>query len=196
MAERICEENKQDLLESIKKLRLDNKEHTRPGWDTYFIRMAILAATRVVATRTNCMKRGVGAIVVRGLKIISTGYNGTPHGVSNCNEGGCPRCNHGGCQQGVGLDFCWCLHAEQNALLEAGRDRCSGATVYITCSPCIKCAVLIVQSGIKRVVYWEDYASSEATHDYMNQAGIEVEKFKKVCDCDDVITWIQKEHPQ
>lgn len=101
----------------------------RPPWDAYFMRLASLASLR-----SNCMKRRVGCVLVRERRVVSTGYNGTPRGVRNCNEGGCSRCNsHGdgfgtpdangvasGVQMamGVGLDECLCLHAEENALLE------------------------------------------------------------------------------
>lgn len=93
------------------------------------------------------MKRRVGAVLVSNKRVISTGYNGTPRGMRNCNEGGCARCNstsvstisangNGGTRavtpikSGVGLDNCLCLHAEENALLEAGRDRVEGGVIY------------------------------------------------------------------
>lgn len=93
------------------------EERCRPSWDTYFMHLASLAARR-----SNCMKRRVGCILVRDKRVIATGYNGTPRGVRNCNEGGCARCNVG-TKCGVALDTCLCLHAEENALLEAGRER-------------------------------------------------------------------------
>lgn len=91
------------------------------------MRLSLLASLR-----SNCMKRRVGAVLVREKRVVSTGYNGTPRGVDNCNEGGCERCNlAGGGEEeeggmGKGLDECVCLHAEENALLEAGRERVSG----------------------------------------------------------------------
>lgn len=109
----------------------------RPPWDEYFMLLASLASLR-----SNCMKRRVGAVLVREKRVVSTGYNGTPRGVKNCNEGGCGRCNGYGngldnshesegetrtlAIMGEGLDECLCLHAEENALLEAGRERVSG----------------------------------------------------------------------
>jgi dCMP deaminase len=76
------------------------------------------------------MKRRVGCVLVREKRVISTGYNGTPRNIRNCNEGGCPRCN-GGQGAGVGLSTCLCIHAEENALLEAGRERIrEGAILY------------------------------------------------------------------
>ncbi|CAD6566677.1 MAG: Deoxycytidine monophosphate (dCMP) deaminase [Tremellales sp. Tagirdzhanova-0007] len=94
-----------------------NEERLRPGWDTYFMTLASLASLR-----SNCMKRRVGALLVRSKRILSTGYNGTPRGTRNCNQGGCRRCN-GSARGGEALDECLCLHAEENALLEAGRER-------------------------------------------------------------------------
>lgn len=95
----------------------------------------------LASLRSNCMKRRVGAVLVREKRVVSTGYNGTPRGVKNCGEGGCGRCNSGGDgltlehgdegksgvhSMGEGLNECLCLHAEENALLEAGRERVSG----------------------------------------------------------------------
>jgi dCMP deaminase len=95
----------------------------RPGWDDYFMLLADLAARR-----SNCMKRQVGCILVKKFHVISTGYNGTPRGVKNCNDGGCPRCNRGEARCGQGLQECLCLHAEENALIEAGRERIDDST--------------------------------------------------------------------
>lgn len=106
-------------------LNLTDSERLRPGWDAYFMQLASLAAKR-----SNCMKRRVGCVLVREKRVIATGYNGAPRGLKNCNEGGCARCN-GGSAGGTALDACMCLHAEENALLEAGRERVgAGATLY------------------------------------------------------------------
>lgn len=92
----------------------------RPCWDKYFMRLA-----EVVASRSNCVKRGVGAVIVNDYRIVSTGYNGSPFGFTNCNEGGCERCNSWA-KAGVDLDKCICLHAESNAVNEAGRKNTIG----------------------------------------------------------------------
>lgn len=121
-------------------LDLQNESRLRPSWDEYFMQLADLAAQR-----SNCMKRRVGCVLMREKRVISTGYNGTPRNVRNCNQGGCewcscphaaslngtgPRCN-GAERAGAGLATCLCLHAEENALLEAGRDRIrEGAILY------------------------------------------------------------------
>ena len=113
------------LHASLRSLSLSNDQRLRPSWDQYFMQLADLAAQR-----SNCMKRRVGCVVIRDKRVVSTGYNGTPRNVTNCNQGGCPRCNAG---QGGGasLATCLCLHAEENALLEAGRERIrEGATLY------------------------------------------------------------------
>jgi tRNA(Arg) A34 adenosine deaminase TadA len=84
-------------------------------------------------------------------------YNGTARGLRNCNDGGCPRCNAGG-SSGHALDQCVCLHAEENALLEAGRERLGDNTVlYCNTCPCLGCSVKIIQSGVKEVVYHLGY---------------------------------------
>ena len=109
----------ESLHQSLKSLNLTDPSRLRPSWDMYFTHLASLAAQR-----SNCMKRRVGCVLTQNNRIISTGYNGTPRGVRNCNEGGCPRCNDAGNTSGQGLDTCLCIHAEENALLEAGRSRC------------------------------------------------------------------------
>jgi dCMP deaminase len=106
-----------DFFKELDEFKFDNKELVRPTFDTYFMRLAELAASR-----SNCMKRGNGAIVTKDNRLVSTGYNGTPFGLKNCNEGGCSRCN-GNVSQGIDLDKCLCLHAEESAVLEAGRPK-------------------------------------------------------------------------
>ena len=104
------------------------------------------------------MKKGNGAIITMHNRIVSTGYNGTPFGLTNCNEGGCERCNDN-VRQGIDLDKCKCLHAEESAVMEAGRNRCMGATIYTTSYPCLLCTKMIIQGGIKRIVYNKPYDS-------------------------------------
>ena len=85
--------------------------HLRPTWDDYFMSVA-----HILADRSNCIKQKVGAVIVKDKRIISTGYNGTPSKIKNCFLGGCPRCNDLTFTQGQGLDSCFCLHAEENAV--------------------------------------------------------------------------------
>jgi dCMP deaminase len=118
------------------------------------------------------MKRRVGAILVRGKRIISTGYNGTPRGATNCNEGGCPRCN-GPAKGGQNLDACFCLHAEENALLEAGRERIGpDAVIYCNTCPCLLCSVKIVQCGVREVVYNQSYSMDTMSARVLEDGGV------------------------
>ncbi|KZS93018.1 hypothetical protein SISNIDRAFT_96858 [Sistotremastrum niveocremeum HHB9708] len=157
----------------LEELNLLDPERTRPSWDSYFMRLASLAARR-----SNCMKRRVGAVLVRDKRIISTGYNGTPRGLANCNEGGCRRCN-GGAASGTALEECVCLHAEENALLEAGRERVGvNAVLYCDTCPCLRCSVKIAQVGIKEVVYSFDYKMDEASARLLNAAGVTIRKHR------------------
>uniref|UniRef100_A0A0G4I7X1 dCMP deaminase n=1 Tax=Chromera velia CCMP2878 TaxID=1169474 RepID=A0A0G4I7X1_9ALVE len=139
----------------------------RPSWDAYFLRIASLTASR-----SNCMKRRVGAVVARDKRMIAAGYNGTPFNVTNCNEGGCRRCNIG-VAQGRQLDHCLCMHAEANALLEAGRERCVGSDLYVTCTPCLACAKMIVQSGVRRVVFGSWYDPQSGSLEMLKMGGVE-----------------------
>lgn len=144
----------------------------RPSWDTYFMKLANLAASRA-----NCMKRKVGCVIVRDCRVIATGYNGTPRYMKNCNQGGCPRCNGGD----HSLHTCLCLHAEENALLEAGRDRVGkNAILYCDTCPCLTCSVKIVQTGIKEVVYSESYRMDEQSLKVLKDGKVSVRRHKLV----------------
>ncbi|MFC1483376.1 deaminase [Candidatus Margulisiibacteriota bacterium] len=130
-----------------------NKKIKRPSWDNYFIDIA-----KVVAMRGNCMKRKVGAVIVKDRRIISTGYNGSPRGIKNCSEGGCERCSSL-TASGKNLDQCICSHAEENAITQAAYHGASvkNACIYVTCSPCLTCTKMIINSGIKEVIYLGNY---------------------------------------
>ena len=146
----------------------------RPGWDQYFMDIA-----RVVASRSNCMKRKVAAVIVLDKRIISTGYNGTPRGTKNCNEGGCPRCNNLA-TSGTGLDECLCSHGEENAIVQASYHGVSlkDATIYSTFAPCLMCAKMIINSGIREVVYNLDYPLNDSAFRLFNQARVNVRQLK------------------
>ena len=161
------------LYATLGKLDMTNPDRLRPGWDTYFMALASLAAQR-----SNCMKRRVGCVLVgRERRVISTGYNGTPRGIRNCAEGGCPRCNDGN-SSGVGLSTCLCIHAEENALLEAGRDRIrDGAVLYCDTCPCLTCSIKICQVGISEVVYAHGYSMDRETAAVFSQAGVKLRQF-------------------
>ena len=146
----------------------------RPGWDQYFMDIA-----RVVASRSNCMKRKVAAVIVLDKRIISTGYNGTPRGTKNCNEGGCPRCNNLA-TSGTGLDECLCSHGEENAIVQASYHGVSlkDATIYSTFAPCLMCAKMIINSGIREVVYNLDYPLNDSAFRLFNQARVNVRQLR------------------
>jgi dCMP deaminase len=140
----------------------------RPSWDEYFMNIA-----RAAASRSNCVKRKVAAIVTLDRRIISTGYNGTPRGTKNCNEGGCPRCN-GLVPGGTRLDECFCSHGEENAISQAAYHGVSlrGATIYTTYSPCLQCTKLIINAGLQEVVYSAAYPLGEASLELLVEAGV------------------------
>ncbi|CAO1618529.1 unnamed protein product [Jaminaea pallidilutea] len=164
-----------ELERHLDKLNLTSSERLRPSWETYFLSLCTLASLR-----SNCMKRRVGAVLVRNNRVLSTGYNGTPRGLPNCNQGGCPRCNdsdNAAC--GVKLDQCLCLHAEENALLECGREKggAEGTVLYCNTCPCLRCAVKIVQVGVKEVVYQLDYSVDHRSADIFETAGVKFRKY-------------------
>ena len=131
----------------------------------------------LAARRSNCMRRQVGCVLVRERRVISTGYNGTPRNITNCNSGGCPRCN-GGSAGGTGLSTCLCVHAEENALLEAGRDRVGdGAVIYCNTCPCLTCSMKIVQVGIKEVVFSRSYYMDAEIAALFKEAGVHLRQF-------------------
>jgi dCMP deaminase len=163
------------LYATLGKLDLTNEDRLRPSWDQYFMQLASLAAQR-----SNCMKRRVGCVLVREKRVISTGYNGTPRGLRNCGEGGCPRCNDGQ-GSGVGLGTCLCIHAEENALLEAGRERIrEGAILYCDTCPCLTCSIKITQVGISEVVYSQSYSMDGETAAVFKEAGVRLRQFVPV----------------
>jgi dCMP deaminase len=150
------------------------REVQRPSWDEYFMNIA-----KVVASRSNCMKRKVAALIVRDKRVISTGYNGTPRGTRNCNEGGCPRCN-GLAPSGTALDECLCSHGEENAIVQASYHGVSlkDAIIYSTFAPCLQCAKMIINSGIREVIYNMDYPLNDSAFRLFQQAGVFIRKLK------------------
>ena len=151
-----------------------NRADKRPDWDTYFMSIA-----HVVKLRSNCSRRMVAAVIVKDKRIISTGYNGTPRGVKNCFEGGCPRCA-GNAPSGSNLDECICSHAEENAITQSAYHGIStkDATMYVTLNPCLTCAKMIINAGIKEVIYDEEYRFSEQTKALLSQGGVICRKFR------------------
>ena len=162
-----------ELFEKIGSTLLQTPfDHKRPSWDEYFMNIA-----REVAMRSNCVKRKVAAVIAVDKRIVSTGYNGTPRGVKNCSEGGCPRCNSF-TDGGTKLDECLCSHAEENAIVQAAYHGISikGGTIYTTFSPCLTCSKMIINGGIEKVVFNADYPMGETALKMLNEAGVEIKK--------------------
>jgi dCMP deaminase len=146
----------------------------RPSWDEYFMNIA-----KVVAMRSNCIKRKVAAIIVKDRRVISTGYNGTPRGAKNCNEGGCPRCSSMALS-GTALDECLCCHGEENAITQAAYHGTGlkGAILYTTFAPCLQCTKMIINSGIVEVIYNQEYPLNDRALSLLNECGIILRRHK------------------
>jgi dCMP deaminase len=125
----------------------------RPDWDTYFIAIAMMAATR-----STCLRRRVGAVITRGRQIVSTGYNGSPSGTAHCEDIRCLR-EMFGIPSGERQEMCRGSHAESNAIAQAARMGIAtdGATLYCTHEPCSYCTKVILNAGVVRVVYLHPY---------------------------------------
>ncbi len=135
---------------------MDAEYRARPEWDQYYMSIAM-----AVRARANCVGNRVGAILVLNTRIISTGYNGTPHNMVNCTEGGCDRCaNRHQYESGKDYDLCICVHAEQNALLSAARFGIAseGAVMYCTMQPCFGCTKELLQAKVQGVRYLHQWA--------------------------------------
>jgi len=147
----------------------------RLSWDEYFMQMAELTAQR-----STCLRRQVGAVIVKDRHIIATGYNGAPRGLKHCEEkGGCLR-QQLGVPSGQRHELCRALHAEQNAIIQAATlgQSIEDGTIYVTHQPCVICAKMIINAGIKRIVVREAYPDEMAT-EILDEAGIRVIQLKK-----------------
>ncbi|CAF0973770.1 unnamed protein product [Adineta ricciae] len=144
-----------------------------PNWDDYFSMVAW-----ITASHGNCVRHRVGCIIADAdQRIVAAGYNGTPDNIKKCDQGGCERCWDMSIDSGERLDECICIHGEESALLEAGRRQCCGATLYVTHSPCRQCSKKIAQSGIRRVVYSQEYSSGfEHVRKLFKEVNIELVK--------------------
>ncbi len=148
----------------------------RPSWDEYFMDVANL-----VATRSTCLRRKVGAVIVKDKCIISTGYNGASKGAAHCEEVGCIR-EKLKIPSGEQLDLCRAVHAEQNALLQAAKHgvACDGASIYITVTPCFQCAKMLVNAGIKEVIVNGIYPD-DRTQELFKEVGVNLRILEKRC---------------
>ena len=146
-------------------------------WDKRFMEMA-----EVVATWTSCAREGraIGAVIVKDKRILTTGYNGAPSGIMSCRDKGeCMR-DKLGVESGTRQELCYAVHAEQNAIAQAAKLGVSvdGATIYVTHQPCTICTRIIINSGIKRIIYKHSYPD-EFSVKLLNDAGVELIKYEE-----------------
>lgn len=144
-------------------------QNQRPSWDTYFMDI-----TSLVARRTTCMRRAVGAVIVKNKRILATGYNGAPSGIRHCAEVGCLR-EQLNVPSGQRHELCRGIHAEQNAIIQAAYHGVSikDSTLYCNTQPCSICAKMIVNAGIRKIIFESGYEDPMAT-EMLREAGIEV----------------------
>ena len=145
---------------------------SRPAWHEYFMDI-----TRMVAKRSTCLRRHVGAILVKNKRILATGYNGAPSGLKHCEEVGCIR-QDSSIPSGQRHELCRGLHAEQNAIIQAAYygTPIAGSTLYCTNKPCVICSKMLINAGINKIIYEEGYDDLLAAQ-MLSEAGIEVVRF-------------------
>ncbi len=154
--------------------KANDQREARPSWDEYFMRMAELAATR-----STCLRRRVGAVIVKDKKILATGYNGAPSGLKHCLDIGCLR-DKLGIPSGERHELCRATHAEQNAIVQAALFGVSikDGTMYSTTHPCILCTKLIINAGIKRMVIKDSYPDS-MSRQMLKEARVKIQVYKE-----------------
>lgn len=147
----------------------------RPSWEEYFMEIACL-----VARRSTCLRRQVGAVMVKGKNILATGYNGTPSGITHCEQVGCLR-QQLNVPSGERHELCRGLHAEQNAIIQAAKHgvNIADATLYCTNSPCIICSKMLINAGVQRIIYQEGYPDL-LSMEMLAESGVEVLEFSQV----------------
>ncbi|ACV23158.1 Riboflavin biosynthesis protein RibD [Slackia heliotrinireducens] len=143
----------------------------RPSWDEYFMHLAF-----EVSKRSTCLRRAVGAVIVKDRRILATGYNGVPSGLRHCDETGCLR-QQLNVPSGQRHEICRGLHAEQNAIIQAARYGIdiAGSSIYITTQPCVVCTKMLINAGITEVVYAEGYPD-ELAMEMLSETGIMVRR--------------------
>lgn len=144
----------------------------RPSWAQYF-----MTITKEVSSRSTCLRRHVGAILVKEKRILATGYNGAPAGLRHCSEVGCLRENSS-IPSGQRHELCRGLHAEQNAIIQAAFHGISivGSTLYCTNKPCVICTKMLINAGIKKIVFFDGY-DDRLADEMLAEAGVETERF-------------------
>ena len=147
----------------------------RPSNDEYFMNMALL-----VSSRSTCMRRRVGAVIVKDKRVLSTGYNGSPKGTRHCEELGCIR-EQMNIPSGTRHELCRGVHAEQNAVVQAAYFGVSvkGATIYTTTYPCSMCAKILINAGISEIVYDEGYVD-DLSKQILSETDVVIREFKSV----------------
>lgn len=147
----------------------------RPSWDKYFMDI-----TDLVSTRSTCIRRRVGAVVVKDKQILATGYNGAPSNVPHCLDIGCLR-DKMNIASGERQELCRGIHAEQNCIVQAAKNGISlkGGVIYITNQPCITCSKLLINVGIEKIIYRNPYPDELALQ-ILKEAGIEVEIYTEI----------------
>ena len=144
----------------------------RPSWEEYFMDIA-----KLVAKRSTCLRRQVGSVIVKDKNILATGYNGTPSGITHCSETGCLR-EQLKIPSGERHELCRGLHAEQNVIVQAAKHgiNIDGSTLYCTNSPCIICSKMIINAGIKEIVYLDGYPDI-LSKDILGESGIDFRSY-------------------
>jgi dCMP deaminase len=152
-------------------------QNERPDWDTYFMEIA-----QLVSKRSTCLRRKVGAVLVKDKRILATGYNGAPTGLLHCKEVGCVR-EKLKIPSGERHELCKGLHAEQNAILQAAYHGVSikGSKLYVTCHPCSVCAKMIINAGIEELIIKEGYPDKMAEN-ILKEGKIKVRYLNKKTD--------------
>ena len=149
-------------------------KRSRLGWDDYFMNLA-----KLVAERSTCLRRMVGAVLVRDKRILATGYNGAPRGMKHCLDIGCIR-DELHIASGTRAELCRAVHAEQNAIIQCAiyGVSCEGSTLYVTHQPCAICTKILINAGVKRIVYGEPYPDEFAMN-LLKEAKVELVQWEK-----------------
>jgi len=165
---------KKNLSSSVSSSVENSLSKKRPEWDDYFMELA-----KLVATRSTCLRREVGAVLVKDKRILATGYNGAPRGMNHCLEIGCLR-DQLGIPSGTRAELCRAVHAEQNAIIQCAIYGVSseGSTIFVTHQPCTICTKILINAGVKRIVYENPYPD-EFAQQLLKEAGVKVEQWQK-----------------
>lgn len=147
--------------------------NNRPSWETYFMDIAIL-----VAKRSTCLRRSVGAVIVKDRQVLSTGYNGAPSGIRHCSVTGCMR-EKLAVPSGQRHELCRGIHAEQNAIIQAAFHGVTIKDAWLFCTnqPCSICAKMIINAGLKKIYYLSGYAD-DMSIEMFEEAGVEIIKLE------------------